>query len=112
MAERETCPQCGVDFVPSASPLGLCPACLLKLGASDPSISSSALPNPAVEQAPAPAIVLPAAPRRSAPSRRSVWVATAAVALVAATFVALHTVVPAAPPLASDATVRFHIAPP
>jgi Tol biopolymer transport system component len=34
----ERCPQCGVEFVPEASPLGLCPACLLKLGVSDPAM--------------------------------------------------------------------------
>lgn len=35
-SDAHRCPQCGAEFVPATSPLGLCPACLLKLGASDP----------------------------------------------------------------------------
>jgi len=81
--EANCCPQCGAEFAGQRSPLGLCPACLLKLGMSDPAWT----PPPASEP------VQPAPPASSArrlriPSRR-VW-ATATVVLVgvlAASFV-------------------------
>jgi eukaryotic-like serine/threonine-protein kinase len=35
----ERCTRCGAEFAATSSPLGLCPACLLKLGMSDPAIA-------------------------------------------------------------------------
>ena len=80
--ETERCPRCGAEFVPAASPLGLCPACLLKLGASDPAMKAPPLEIEPVATPEAPAS--PAPHRTSRVSRRSIATIAAAAALVAA----------------------------
>ena len=44
----ERCTRCGAEFAATSSPLGLCPACLLKLGMSDPAIARLSSTAPGV----------------------------------------------------------------
>ena len=44
--DTERCGRCGAEFAATSSPLGLCPACLLKLGMSDPAMAPPAEPEP------------------------------------------------------------------
>jgi eukaryotic-like serine/threonine-protein kinase len=108
-SDAQRCPQCGATYVAAASPLGLCPACLLKLGASDP-----AWRPPATEPV---LIVPPVQPIASSSSSRRVWrrpvVIWLTVAAALVTVLAAARVVPrprhdAVPPLA--AIVRFSLA--
>src|SRR5439155_20201655 len=57
MDEAVRCPQCGAVFSGSTSPLGLCPACLLRLGVSDPAGTP-----------------IQAAPRPASPRTGSLWI--------------------------------------
>src|SRR5262245_38087226 len=77
------CPQCGAAFQPEASPLGLCPACLLKLGASDPDWKPASPPPLSV----APAVVEPPAPTE--PQARGRRLTPWALAVSAALFIVL-----------------------
>ena len=77
--QTNRCARCGAEFIPSSSPLGVCPSCLLKLGMSDPAMT----PPPAQE--PEPGIVAAGskgpALRLRLPSRR-VWIAIAALLVI------------------------------
>jgi Tol biopolymer transport system component len=77
----ERCPQCDAEFVPAASPLGLCPACLLKLGVSDPAMKPlPPAPEPAVSSG---VVSSPPAPSRPAWRRRLVRIGAPAAVVVA-----------------------------
>ena len=78
--EVNRCPQCGTEFSGRTSPLGLCPACLLKLGVSDPNWTPPAPPpRPAPTPPPSPP---PARRRLRLPSPRA-WMAATALILIA-----------------------------
>jgi eukaryotic-like serine/threonine-protein kinase len=80
MGATERCGRCDAEFVPDASPLGLCPACLLKLGASDPAMKMPpAEAEPVLSHAGGP---VPAPPPRR--RRSGVLLATVATCVVAA----------------------------
>ena len=79
--ETERCPRCDAEFVPAASPLGLCPACLLKLGASDPAMKAVPIE---LEPVATPEAVAPTPRRARRVWRRGVATMAAAAVLVAA----------------------------
>ena len=95
MADSARCSGCGAEFVAEASPQGLCPACLLKLGLSDPDIrveraeaSVSTEPAGAPTTAAPPRSAKPSLPEKSRfprPSWPVLAVAGGAVVLVALT---------------------------
>lgn len=59
----QRCEKCGAEYTASASPLGLCPACLLKLGMSDPAITPPREPDAGAGPASEPvAVVAPPPP--------------------------------------------------
>ena len=64
----ERCTRCGTEFPASSSPLGLCPACLLKLGMSDvamvPPADGVQEVEPAAPMSPLPAVLPPRRSRR------------------------------------------------
>jgi Tol biopolymer transport system component len=105
----ERCPQCGAEFVPSASPLGVCPACLLKLGASDPAIK--VVPTPDDPNA-------PSEPLASPPATRWGWrraaMGVAAIAVLPAAVLAFYLVRRTTGETTSSAspTIRFLLPPP
>jgi Tol biopolymer transport system component len=75
------CPRCGAEFTTTTSPLGLCPACLLQLGMSDP--AGTPVPESAAFAAPVPPPApLPVSSRRSRPPRLAWVMAAAALAIV------------------------------
>src|SRR5437016_2658314 len=96
MSETARCPQCGAEFSGATSPLGLCPACLLKLGVSDP-----AWTPPPVQPAPA----APAPPRRR--RRMGLALGIALVLLLVVMFAFLTRRGPSHPRV-----IRFQIEPP
>ena len=60
--DAQRCGRCGAEFTATSTPLGLCPACLLKLGMSDPAMT------PAQEPEPEPEPVAPLAPAPPGPT--------------------------------------------
>ena len=80
-SDTQRCGRCGAEFTATSTPLGLCPACLLKLGMSDPAMTPSQEPEAdritAVPPAPPPLAPPPARRLRLPP--RSVWIAAGAV---------------------------------
>ena len=78
--DAQRCGRCGAEFTPTSTPLGLCPACLLKLGMSDPAMTPAQEPEPEPVAPLPPAPLPPVARRLRLPSRR-MWI-TAAAALV------------------------------
>jgi Tol biopolymer transport system component len=105
--ETQRCPQCGAEFVPTSSPLGVCPACLLKLGASDPAMKASSIePGPLAGSEP---VSWPAVPARKV--RRVWWVligAAVAVLLVLFASAVVRRSVGAVPAPASG-VIRFTV---
>ena len=83
--EIERCPRCHAEFVPAASPLGLCPACLLKLGASDPGMKA---PPFEIEAVATPEALASPPPRRTSRvwPRNIAMIAGAAVLVAAVAF--------------------------
>jgi Tol biopolymer transport system component len=80
----ERCGRCGAEYATSSSPLGLCPACLLKLGMSGVAMAPSE-PDPEPESAAPPVSSVPSfAGRRPRLASRAVWIAIAIVMLVTA----------------------------
>lgn len=102
----ERCPECGSEFTPAASPLGLCPACLLKLGASDPAIKIAA---PGVTE-PVVARVAEVAPAPQRIGWRGLLIGLGIAAILSAgyTFVRRS----AGPTAMVPAVIRFTIPPP
>ena len=81
-SDTQRCGRCGAEFTATSTPLGLCPACLLKLGMSDPAMTPAQEPEPEPVAAP-PIGPLPAVPRARARRRLrlppgGVWIAVAA----------------------------------
>lgn len=85
--EPTRCRNCGTEFSGRSTPLGLCPACLIKLGMSDPNWTPPPEPPPEI---PAAAAASPAgaSPAATVASRRfprfprlplSVWIAAGAI---------------------------------
>jgi eukaryotic-like serine/threonine-protein kinase len=78
--DAQRCGRCGAEFTATSTPLGLCPACLLKLGMSDPAMTPALEPEPEPEPV-APLPLAPPAPlaRRLRLPPRRVWMTAAAV---------------------------------
>jgi Tol biopolymer transport system component len=76
--DKGRCARCGAEFTASASPLGLCPSCLFKLGMSDPAMTPA--PAQEAEAGSATAVTPPAAPApvRHVGAPRLLWIALAA----------------------------------
>src|SRR5262245_17717988 len=98
MSEVTRCTACGAENATAESPQGLCPACLLKLGLSDPALTISAPASP----------VSP--PPRVAKGRPWGVAAAVVVIAVAVAFYALRRSLPSSSPDAP--VVRFRIDPP
>ena len=99
------CPQCDAEFNPSASPMGLCPACLLKLGASSP-----AWTVPPVEDEPgvsAAVVIPPPAASRQVGWRLRKWIVGAAVVAVALASVFLLRLPAVRPAVPLSTVIRF-----
>ena len=108
MGETERCPQCHAEFTPAASPLGLCPACLLKLGASDPAMK----PVPA-ESEPAVSVDPPSRPASQRRGwQRGLWLIGMGILAVAAlaSYVGIRS--GGVPPAMLSSVVRFTLAVP
>src|SRR5262245_47919227 len=81
----ERCTRCGAEYAMSSSPLGLCPACLLKLGMSGVALAPPE-PDPEDEPVAPPMAVSPSpAGRRVRLPPPGVWVAIALGLLIVAT---------------------------
>jgi Tol biopolymer transport system component len=92
--DAQRCGRCGAEFTALSTPLGLCPACLLKLGMSDPAMTPAQEPEPEPEPVaplgPAPPGPTPPAPvapararRRLRLPQRRVWLTAAALLVIA-----------------------------
>jgi eukaryotic-like serine/threonine-protein kinase len=110
MSDATTCPQCGAEFLPAASPLGICPACLLKLAQSDPSWRPPDPPQTPAEGIPA-VVTLPPAGRRVSARSVLAWIGAAALVATISTMV-IRLVPRAGAPGPFGNVVRFRLAPP
>ncbi|HET9362071.1 MAG TPA: hypothetical protein VFO58_20105, partial [Vicinamibacterales bacterium] len=113
--EATRCRNCGTEFSGRSTPLGLCPACLIKLGMSDPNWTPPALPpeTPLDTPAAAASAATMVASRRFPRLPRlpvSVWIAAGA--LLALLFVLSQFLMPPGPGYntPSGPVVRFTIA--
>jgi Tol biopolymer transport system component len=103
MNETRRCSACGAELVEGAAPQGLCPACLLRLGLSSPSVT-------------APKIDLPAEPPPGPPPIRSrsswkLWMGLAAATLLLLGASAIFFLFPRQPSTVAG-VIRFSIQPP
>lgn len=107
----DRCPQCGAEFEPGTSPLGLCPACLMKLGVSDPALKVPELEAPRLAAPVAtadPVVTAPVAPRQQ--RSLGMWlVAGAAVIVMMIAFVLFRTT-GAGSPASTTNVIRFELA--
>jgi Tol biopolymer transport system component len=88
------CPQCGADFSPASSPLGLCPSCLLKLGVSDPAMTPpSPVESPRVPAVtPVLAIAAPSSSHRRWRRAGLIWIVPVVLVALLAAFAGLRMV--------------------
>jgi eukaryotic-like serine/threonine-protein kinase len=106
VSETQRCPQCDAEFSPATSPLGVCPACLLRLGAS----------NPAMKAVPTePEFVSSEVRAASATPNRTVWrrrfarIGAAAIVVAALAVVLLVMRSTSSAPPALSPVIRFNL---
>jgi eukaryotic-like serine/threonine-protein kinase len=103
MKETRRCSACGAELLEGAAPQGLCPACLLRLGLSSPSVTPPKTDLPAEPPHPAPPI------RRQ--TSWKIWITLAAAVLLLVGAVAIFSLLPRQPPT-DTGVIRFSLQPP
>ena len=109
--DTQRCKRCGAEFTAATTPLGLCPACTLELGMSDPAMTPLQEPEAEPVAAPPPAPPSPPPVSRVRLGGRRVWMIAAALlvlAIVATRFFSRFLQSPRHEPTSAHATpVRF-----